>query len=282
MVIDRNKAAYKLKGLPPIFYINMDTDDERRQYMEDQFKYWEITKYQRVSGSDGRKSDLSEELKGKYPPLMTSKEVGCTLSHLRAIKQWLDSSDSETALIIEDDLNMDIAKFWNFTWKDFVCQLPYDWDVVQLAIISTTSIHIPIHKRFVNDFSTAAYMISKHHAEKLIKHHYVGNDKWKLDNGVKPRAVADDLIYNAGNTYSMPLFSYRLQLGSSIHPEHVDLIHKGSHEGVLNFWQNHGYQIPLEQLMDYNPWLGRIAPTQEQIDQANAANQAQMMAAQAK
>jgi hypothetical protein len=41
------------------------------------------------------------------------------------------------------------------------------WDVVQLAIICTGDIHVPIHNRFVNDFSTACYVITRHHAQKL-------------------------------------------------------------------------------------------------------------------
>ena len=36
-------------------------------------------------------------------------------------------------------------------------------------------------------------------AEKLVRLHCRG-DKYKLDQGAKPRAVADDLIYNSGNT----------------------------------------------------------------------------------
>jgi hypothetical protein len=62
--------------------------------------------------------------------------------------------------------------------------------------------------------------------------------RYKLDNGVKPRAVADDLIYNSGNTYSIPLFLYRIELGSSIHPEHIDVFHRGSHDGLLQFWSS--------------------------------------------
>ena len=68
-----------------------------------------------------------------------------------------------------------------------------------------------MHRRFVNDFSTACYIISRHHAEKLIRLHCRG-DKYKLDNGVKPRAVADDLIYNSGNTYAVPIFYTKYNL----------------------------------------------------------------------
>jgi hypothetical protein len=62
--MDKNKAAYKLEGLPHIYYTNLDRSEARRKYMEDQFKYWNITDYTRISGYDGTVSDLSEILKG--------------------------------------------------------------------------------------------------------------------------------------------------------------------------------------------------------------------------
>ena len=79
--MDKNKAAYKLKGIPPIYYINLDDQPERAQYMEEQFKYWGIENYTRISAHDGRgDNDLGYILKGKYPDMMTSGEVGCTTS----------------------------------------------------------------------------------------------------------------------------------------------------------------------------------------------------------
>ena len=48
---------------------------------------------------------------------------------------------------------------------------------------------------------------------------------------MKPRAVADDLIYNSGNTFSIPLLLYKIELGSSIHQEHID--------ADLDFDENH-------------------------------------------
>jgi hypothetical protein len=107
-------------------------------------------------------------------------------------------------------------------------------------------------------------MITRHHAEKLLKFH-VRDDKYKLDNGVKPRAVADDLIYNSGNTYSSPIFLYRIELGSSIHPEHIDVFHRASHDGLLQFWEQQGYEMGINDLMNYDPFLGRIThPSQAQ------------------
>ena len=71
-MMDRNKAVYKLKGLPPIYYINLDGQPERKIYMEAQFKYWEIENYTRVTAYDGREDDLGSILKGKYPDNMFS------------------------------------------------------------------------------------------------------------------------------------------------------------------------------------------------------------------
>lgn len=255
--MDKNKASYKLKNISPIYYLNLDEQPERRQYMEEQFKYWEIENYTRISAYDGRHDDLGDIIKGRYPENMTSGEIGCTTSHLKAIKQWYETSDSPYAIIMEDDVSLNTARFWNFTWTEFASKIPYDWDVIQLAIICTGNLHVRLHKRFINNFSTAAYMITRHHAEKLLKFH-VRDDKYKLDQGIKPRAVADDLIYNSGNTYSIPLFLYKIELGSSIHPEHIDVFHRASHDALLNYWEKQGCGMDIGDLMNYDPYLGRV------------------------
>ena len=261
--MDKNKSIYKLKNFGPIYYLNLDGQPERSRYMEDQFKYWQIDNYTRISAYDGRDDDLSDIIVGRYPEMMTSGEIGCVTSHLKAIKHWYDTSNSPYAIIMEDDCNIDIARYWNFTWEDFIARVPYCWDVVQLAIICTGDIHVPIHTRFVNDFSTACYAITRHHAEKLIKYHIRG-EKYKLDNGVKPRAVADDLIYNSGITYATPLLLYKIELGSTIHPEHIDIFHRQSHDGILNFWQQMGAQMTLDQITDFNPYFGRVTESSAQ------------------
>jgi len=255
--MDKNKSTYKLKNIPPIYYLNLDGQPVRKQYMEEQFKYWEIENYTRISAYDGREDDLSDIIKGRYPEDMTSGEIGCTTSHLKAIKHWMDTSDSPYAIFMEDDVDLDTVRFWDFTWTQFASKLPYDWDVIQLAIICTGALHVKLHRRFINDFSTACYMITRHHAEKLIRCHVRG-EKYKIDNGVKPRAVADDLIYNSGNTYAIPMFLYKIALGSSIHPEHIDIFHRASHDGLRQYWEQQGCNLKLEELMNYDPYLGRV------------------------
>jgi GR25 family glycosyltransferase involved in LPS biosynthesis len=261
--MDKNKSSYKLKGIPPIYYINLDGQPERSKSLEDQFKYWEVEDYTRISAYDGREDDLSDILKGRYPDHMTSGEVGCVTSHLKALKHWLDTSNSPCALIMEDDCDLSVVNHWPFSWRDLYSRLPYDYDVVQLAIINPAAVHVQLHKRFVNDFSTACYLITRHHAQKLINLHVRG-DKYKLDNGVKPRAVADDLIYNSGNTFAIPVFLYKIELGSTIHNDHVDTFHKTSYDGLWNFWRNQAMDIEdWAQVFNYDPYLGTLPPNLE-------------------
>jgi len=257
--MDKNKAVHKLKGIPSIYVINLDGEPHRWKAVEDMLKYWEIDNYTRVSAYDGREDDLSDILKGRYPDMMSSGEVGCTTSHLKALKMFLETDES-CALIMEDDCDISTVSHWGFSWKDFFSKLPYDYDVVQLAIINPATVYAQLHRRFINDFSTACYLITRHHAEKLVRLHCRG-DKYKLDQGVKPRAVADDLIYNSGNTYSMPLLLYKIEMGSSIHGEHIEVFHRSSHEGLSNFWQKDANKIQeWDQFFDYDPYLGRLPP----------------------
>ena len=247
--MDTNKSAYKLNGICPIYYLNLDGQPERRKNIEDQFAYWQVTNYERISAYDGRDDDLSHILVGRYPEI-SSGEVGCVTSHLKGMKHWLETSDTDHAIFCEDDLDLETVKYWPFTWKEFYSYIPYDWDVVQLAVINPRKLLGNLHPRLVDDFSTAAYMINRRYAEKLMALHVRG-EKYKLDNGVRPRAVADDLIYNAGKTYAIPVFLYKLDLGSTIHPEHVDVFHKGSRDGLIAWWQNESNKMEIHHFFDF-------------------------------
>lgn len=274
--MDKNKSAYKLKGFGPLYVINLDDQPERWAWMEDQLKYWEIEDYTRISAYDGRPdvgSDLSEIIQGRYPEQVSSGEIGCVTSHLKAIKHFYEETDAPYAIIMEDDCDISIARFWTFTWRQFMSRVPYDWDVVQVAIICPGELHVNIHRRFINDFSTACYVITRHHAKKLIDLHCKGDDKYRLDNGVKPRPVADDLIYNSGASYACPIFLYKIELGSSIHPEHIEIFHRGSHNGLRELWETRGSDITIDMISDFDPYLGRVAG-RDQVQQQELASPA--------
>ena len=75
--MDKNKSAFKLNGLPPVYVINLDEQPERWDVMEESLNYWEVENYTRISAYDGRDDDLGDIIKGRYPDQMSSGEVGC-------------------------------------------------------------------------------------------------------------------------------------------------------------------------------------------------------------
>lgn len=261
--MDKNKSAYKLNGLPKVYWINLDSDVRRRRYMEDQFSYWEIDNHIRVSAYDGRGGNIQQFLFGRYPDNVTASEIGCCMSHLKAIKDFYDNTDDEYCMIVEDDVNFGLAGFWSFSWNDIIDNLPLYWDCIQLTTICTGDIHTRLHLKFINDFSAAVYLITRHHAEKIIKAHIHG-DKFKLDNGVKPRAVSEDLVFESGRTFTFPVFLYNIDFRSNIHQDHINTFHRGSHDALLGFWKKHGPHINIKEYMDYNPYLFRVSESSNQ------------------
>ena len=203
--MDRNKAAYKLKDFGPVYCINLDEQPERWMYMQAQFKYWEVENFERISAYDGREDDLSDILKGRYPDHMSSGEVGCTTSHLKAIRHWLDTSDSPYAIMMEDDCSLDLVSYWNFTWNDFMAKVPYDWDLVQIAVICTGDVNLRSKRELIEKFidETLVNLDDGEEIEEAFQS-YWGEEKLKAFNQLceeekldksKIQAIVDDYLF---------------------------------------------------------------------------------------
>lgn len=240
----------KLNGIGHFLWVNLDTEIDRQEHMNGLFDQYGIENT-RISAIDARgDNDVSDMLVGRIPDNVSQGELGCALSHLKAIKHFYYETDLDYIIIVEDDIVFDTVEYWPFTWRGFLSNAPYDWDVLQCSITSTKNLKVNLHPRLINDFCAAFYVITRHHAEKLIRLHCRG-DKYKLDQKVKPRAVSEELIYNSGVTYSIPLITYRYDFDSGIHQDHVELFHKQNVEGIMAFWKQ--YQCnKLYELLDYD------------------------------
>ena len=256
---ERNRSASKLKGLPPVLWINLDADVHRREHMETQFKDWEITNHTRIVGIDGREDDPTVHLKGQVPHTMIPNEIACCMSHLKAIKYFIEEMDAPEVVIMEDDALFETVRGWPFTWKEAAALFPYNYDVMQLTTINPAVVYMTLHNRFINDFSIAVYVLKRHHAQKVYNNHIRG-DKFKLDQDIRPRATSEDVILESGRVYCLPLFLYRLDLGSSIHPEHIEIFHKNSFHAIAGFWNESNRIEDWHQLFNWNCYLGRLPP----------------------
>ena len=89
--MDKNKAAPKLKNFPLVLWLNLDRYPERRKYMEEHLAYWQIENHHRITGIDGS-DDATDRLKGRVPDNMNPGEIGCVLTHLEAIKYFVNET----------------------------------------------------------------------------------------------------------------------------------------------------------------------------------------------
>ena len=59
----------KLKSFGPAYVINLNDHTHRLKSVKDQFKKYGVTDYTIIEAVDGRNSDLSDKISGKYPKL---------------------------------------------------------------------------------------------------------------------------------------------------------------------------------------------------------------------
>jgi GR25 family glycosyltransferase involved in LPS biosynthesis len=194
-----------------IFYwINLDKDVGRRNNIEKLFK---DNNYQnvRVQGVE-----------------IENKDIACALAHVKAIRQFLESSD-ELAIICEDDLSLDFKPYWNTNIEGVIQDAPSDWEIIQLSIIvhgNTINDFINANTNYLpystNYFSSLCYVINRKGAAKVVNSEH--ND------------IAEYVVYKSAKTYTYrrPLFVYADNVGSNIHPNHLEG-HKRSKQ-VVRKW----------------------------------------------
>jgi hypothetical protein len=247
----------KLLGIPSIYYLNLDSEVDRRIYMENQFEKWNLNKVKRFSGSNylvenyNEWKDIlhfSEQIKDRQHQL----SVSITLSTLEIIRHWLETTDEDHLILFEDDYDLDLIEHWHFDWKYLMNKIPYDWDCIQLGYESCYHIKFFLHPKDM----TSAYgpiLINRHFAQKLINLHYI-KGKYLLIRkyGSHPyntgyRVVSlDDFICFLGKTYQLPLITQN---------PHLDKVPKKHHflcrDMYYNWWENKRDNFSLDDFFSY-------------------------------
>lgn len=198
-----NKIQY------PIYFINMDKNVERRQFMEDQFKKCNITNYTRIPGVDV--DNFKYKVVTDYD--LTKKQKGCIAAHVMAMIEFL-KSDYDIAIILEDDADFSIIPSINFRLKDFIeNRVPNDWEIVSLFNLLCNDSNngeydknIKLYERKNKHepcWSTVAYIINKKAAKKFINTVFKNDTIYinKTASNFPDYGVADDYIYALLKTY---------------------------------------------------------------------------------
>ena len=223
----------KLKDFGPVYVINLEKRKDRKEVLLKSFNDFGITNYHFIDAVDASTEDLYKSL--HQDKLLKTKyvELACTLSHFKAIQFWLENSDSEYALIMEDDLSFETVQYWDFSWKDFIKSIDFKYSIIQLQIGAMKKIDKSMHVREYWDQCTGLYLINREHAIRFIKKHFI-DGKYDLPNF----AVADYFLYDNPDTYAIPLFVVNeLSYKSDINPE-LTFFQTHSRNQILDYWKN--------------------------------------------
>lgn len=173
--------------MPKVYYFNLDSDTERKCFMESQFHKYGIN-YERVSQSCYVKDNFyewvyrfedSDFIRQIISPTDGYMYPANFLRHLDFMNEWLISTDEDYLLIMEDDYDLSLIEYWHFDWKYFIRHLPADWEAVKLNNDSKIAISFYVHplKPYDNAFGTMLFQRS--FVEKIVRMYFGANDKIK-------------------------------------------------------------------------------------------------------
>ena len=164
--------------MPPIYVINLDRDVERMASLAGSLKALNLP-FERVSAVLGKEVPnweqlVDAELYGARNrlPMPRPGEVGCYLSHLKAMEEFL-RTDAPWCVILEDDVEVRpecVEVLAALGQKD-------DWDLVKLFCFHSG---LPVRKRAITPThhlvvhltrttSSAAYAVNRRAAEILLR-----------------------------------------------------------------------------------------------------------------
>ena len=256
----------KLKGFPQVRYLNLDNRTDRREWMENHFKKYGVTDYVRISADrygphnyDEWKSKLAVAGSNSYVRKDNICYVSILVNQFQSIIDWYNDNTSETCIIAEDDLNMDILRLWPFTWEYFVDNLPCNWDCIQMQVIGGQWMPMGLTKRSRNNHGATAYLINRRYAEKMIDMHYIDGKFTFYDNygygGNWPEyhcQSPDFVPFEVGVTYTFPIFITNSKFGSDCYEGKVNMMARKSDFAVVKWWKEESSKYGIKELFTLN------------------------------
>jgi GR25 family glycosyltransferase involved in LPS biosynthesis len=267
-----------------VYYINMETSTHRRTKMEHMLGFLG-DRLVRIPGVNvsmdilpGLLSHTLEATASSAHPVPVNKTsvrfsrlLGCSLSHLRLYQQAI-KDNVDVALVLEDDIVLDLVPIWTLTLEHFIdFILPDEWSIAQLSITAGRDKFAELKRRGTRTYlkernttgvwGTLAYLISKKGIHEMLQTYASGQDT-RFDLSIPPCIEADDCILPYGvqpGTFHVatPPWFTNDPLGDTLMPGQDTALHTTSyHESVMwNFdlWKStkifQGFKTDIRRLV---------------------------------
>lgn len=258
----------KLKGLPSVRYVTLEDDVIRQNLITKQFEQYDITP---IPIKSKRFSESDDIITGRYVHQLTDPVKGCTVSHLKAFKDWYYNTDEPYGFFCEDDLSLETVEYWNFTWEEFVNGLPSDWDAVQLLAIRGQFDEVCLRERYWDDWAITAYILKRNYVKNIIDHCCIG-ETYNLevkDSEIMP--IGESLFFtNFGKVYTCPLFVENTKIDSTnLNDTELENGQKPNHhfasQYISNWWKRHKADVKTIMNISNDPLVAYAYDTENAI-----------------
>jgi len=226
-----------------VYWINLDSDINRRLFMEKQFIKYNINNT-RIPGVVGENLDDSYiEYICNGLEKRSKGSIGCLLSHLNAIKKAYEDG-SEYAIIMEDDICISLLDIKNINLNDIINNAPKKWEILQLHYSNPKVLKMLLNQKIVSylrwnshNYSTGFYLINRKGMIKIINNSEDENG-YILDNKKSKYALSDHYIYSQciTFTYTKPVVIHTASSSNVQTQGHVNKLHKLSKKMILDYY----------------------------------------------
>jgi len=239
-------SVNKLKGIPHVYYFNMDSQTIRRNYMESQFNHYGIN-YTRVSGDRFSASNYKEWIDIfkdtdyilKHNPIRVLANFA---SHIMFLYDWYHTTNDDMMLLMEDDYDLSLIDYWHFDWEYLMSRLPYDWDTLQLGYEHYEKITFFLNIKDYKSLCFGPTLINRSHVNKILNlflfdgkivtHEHACN----YTNPIAFMSV-DSIINNVGKNYTLPLITTNVDLfNHDEHNSYVDYNRQKTNRYIYHYW----------------------------------------------
>jgi hypothetical protein len=251
----RIEKMKKLSSLKTVYYLTLEESKERQNNIEKQLKKHGVKDIRSIISK--RFSESNDKITGKYAYQLNDGTKGCCVSHLKAIKDWYETTDQEYGFFCEDDLSFDTVQYWNFNWDDFINNLHEDWECIQLFCIRGDFTDIKNRDRLWDDWGATAYILKRNYAREIIDR-FINEDTYHLElknSDIMP-LIENLLFVDIGKVYTIPIFVEEINFSSTFTEESDSDVKDGqkrnhyfTHDFILNWWKDNGSHKSIEELM---------------------------------
>jgi hypothetical protein len=186
-------------------------------------------------------------------------QLGTIVSQINLMRNWYNSCNEPYAIFCEDDISFETVHYWNFTWDEFMENLPEDWECVQLMrMISPWNEHS--HSEINIDLRPGRWwgshsLMRREYVKRLLDKYCVGVSEYNLEiwigeSGVAP--IIENLLFmEIGKVYNIPLLIEDQRFNTTFSEKNIDADDDQvrSHRGILNEWKTKGHTLDIREIM---------------------------------